>query len=89
MAMPVPEAMSTNSIIVRATWDDDARVWVATTGDVAGLAVEADTLEKLRLRVLDALADLIELNGIDSDLTEIPVHILSDQLARVSNPTRA
>ena len=33
-----------------------------------------------------AVADLIELNGIDSDLPEIPVRVLSEDLRRVANP---
>jgi hypothetical protein len=45
------------SIVVRAAWDEDARV--ATCNDVEGLAVEAETLT--------------ELNGIASGLPEIPV----------------
>ena len=66
--------MRTTSIFsVRATWDGDARVWVATSTDIGGLAVEAETHEALTEKVVAAVADLIELNGIDSDLPEIPV----------------
>ena len=60
------------SIFVRATWDGDARVWVATSTDIDGVAVEAETHEALTEKVVAAVADLIELNGIDSDLPEIP-----------------
>ncbi|MDX3927659.1 MAG: DUF1902 domain-containing protein [Shinella sp.] len=31
------------SIIVRAAWDEEASVWVATSSDIDGLAVEAET----------------------------------------------
>lgn len=75
------------SIIVRANWDDEAAVWVATSKDVDGLAVEAPTLEALEPKVLAALSDLIELNGIESDLPEIPVHIMAEQLIRIPNPS--
>jgi hypothetical protein len=75
------------SIIVRATWDEEAEVWVATSKDIDGLAIEAPTLEALEPKVLAALSDLIELNGIDSDLAEIPVHIMAEQLLRVANPS--
>jgi hypothetical protein len=74
------------SIIVRAAWDDEARVWVATSTDIDGLAVEADTMELLEPKVLSAISDLLELNGISSDLREIPVHIMSEHLTRVPNP---
>ena len=78
--------MKTASIFVRATWDGDARVWVATSTDIDGLAVEAETHEALTEKVVAAVADLIELNGIDSDLPEIPVRVLSEDLRRVANP---
>jgi hypothetical protein len=74
------------SIIVRATWDDEAKVWVADSSDIAGLATEAETLEELRPKVLAMISELIELNGVDSDLAEIPVHILAEQSAKVANP---
>lgn len=79
--------MKHSSIVVRAQWDSEAKVWVASSTDIDGLSVEADTIEALNAKVLGAISDLIELNGIDSDLAEIPVHILSEQLSRVSNPS--
>lgn len=74
------------SIFVRAEWDEVAMVWVATSNDIAGLAVEAQTMEELSRKVTDAISDLIEMNGVDSDLAEIPVHIIAEQLSRVPNP---
>ncbi|MGV3552741.1 DUF1902 domain-containing protein [Rhizobium sp.] len=79
--------MPISSIIVRATWDGEAEVWVATTNDIDGLSIEAPTIEALEPKVIAALSDLIELNGIDSDLAEIPVHIMAEQLLRVPNPS--
>jgi predicted RNase H-like HicB family nuclease len=73
-------------ILVRAEWDDDAKVWVATSADIAGLATEAATLEELRDKVLAMVEELAELNGMHSDLPEIPVHIMAGQTARVPNP---
>jgi hypothetical protein len=75
------------SIIVRASWDDEAEVWVASSKDIDGLSVEAPTLEGLEPKVVAALSDLIELNGIGSDLAEIPVHIMAEQLLRIPNPS--
>lgn len=74
------------SIIVRAIWDDEAKVWVASSTDIDGLSAEAPTVEALNAKVLDAIRDLIVLNGIDSDLSEIPVHLLAEQFSRVLNP---
>lgn len=74
------------SIIVRAEWDSEAAVWVASSTDIDGLAVEAATLEQLEPKVVAAITDLIELNGLNYDAAEIPVHIMAEQLARVPNP---
>lgn len=79
--------MKQASIIVRADWDDEARVWVATSSDVAGLAIEAETLETLEPKVIAALEDLLDLNGGDFDGPDIPVHIVTQQLSRVANPS--
>ena len=55
--------MKHSTIIVRADWDDEAKVWVATSTDIDGLATEADTLEALRGKVLAMVAELLELKG--------------------------
>jgi hypothetical protein len=73
-------------IIVRAEWDDEAKVWVATSDDI-GVATEAETLEALRPKVLAMVAELLELDSDDfSDLPEIPIQIMAQQLARIPNP---
>ena len=76
------------SIIVRAEWDEEALVWVATSKDIDGLAVEAESFEALQPKVLAAVTDLVELNGFECDgsLPDIPVHIMTDQLTRIPNP---
>ncbi|SFI84703.1 DUF1902 domain-containing protein [Albimonas pacifica] len=74
------------SIVVRANWDEEARVWVASSQDIDGLAVEADTLEALQPKVVAAICDLLEANGDGSDEPEIPVRILAEQVSRVPNP---
>ena len=79
--------MKHSSIIVRAQWDEEARVWVASSSDIGGLSVEAATIEVLNQKVLAAIADLIELNGFESDLLEVPVHLLAEQLSRISVPS--
>lgn len=78
--------MKKASIFVRAFWDGDAKVWVATSDDIDGLSVEGATHEELVDKVVAAVADLVELNGIETDLPEIPVHVMTDEVRRVSNP---
>jgi hypothetical protein len=78
--------MKHRTIIVRAYWDPEAEVWVATSTDIDGLATEASSLEALSKKVLIMVTELLELNENGSDLPEIPVHIMAEQTARVPNP---
>jgi hypothetical protein len=81
--------MKHNTIIVRAQWDEEAQVWVATSTDIDGLATEAPTIEALRSKVLVMIGELLELNHEHSDLPEIPVHFMAEQTTRVRNPSFA
>lgn len=76
------------TIIVRADWDAEADVWVATSSDIAGLALESETLDGLMDKVPGALADLIELNGAPAggQVADIPFYIMAEKLGRVRNP---
>jgi Domain of unknown function (DUF1902) len=51
--------MNPSMIIIRAEWDDEAQVWVATSDDI-GLVTEADSLEILRAKVPAMIADLLQ-----------------------------
>jgi Domain of unknown function (DUF1902) len=80
---------SCQMIVVRAVWDASANVWIATSEDVPGLVTEAGTLEALNAKLPVLIAELIALDGPISDLAEIPIHIIAEQTARVSNPRAA
>lgn len=84
--MGVNDRVKHASILVRADWDDEANVWVATSDDVEGLSIEADTVEALEPKVLAAIQDLLELNGSRFDTPEIPVQIVAQHLSRIPNP---
>ena len=73
------QAPSLALILVRANWDDDAKVWVASSTDIDDLATEAATLEERRDRVLVIVGELAEFNGVSSGLQEAPVHIMAGQ----------
>jgi hypothetical protein len=74
--------MTGRSIIVRAVWDAEASVWVATSDDVPGLVTEADTLEALPHKLNGIILDLYELNG-DFELPgDAPMRILTEQIVR-------
>lgn len=76
-------------VLIRALWDADAGVWVATSEDIPGLATEAETLEDLRDKVVAMIPELFEANGITLDVAEIPVHFLAEQTTRVAIPQPA
>ena len=48
---------------IRAEWDPEAAVWVATSSDVPGLATEADTLEALAAKLRLLVPELLLLNS--------------------------
>ena len=67
-------------ISVRADWDGDAKVWVATSDDV-GLATEAETFDSLTAKIPTMIGDLLE--GEPSE-GEILIEIVAHASARVT-----
>lgn len=60
------QAMSENRTrvyVVKAFWDSEAEVWVATSDDVAGLATEADTVDRLLKKLEVIVPELLEANA--------------------------
>lgn len=49
--------------VIDLSWDDEADIWVATSDDVAGLAIESETVEILMERVKLAAPELLILNN--------------------------
>ncbi|HMU50882.1 MAG TPA: DUF1902 domain-containing protein [Geminicoccaceae bacterium] len=56
-------------LVIQATWDDEARVWVAESEDVPGLVTEAATVEELARKLRTMVPELLMLNRhlLDSD----------------------
>jgi hypothetical protein len=50
-------------ITITARWDGEAAVWLATSDDVPGLVVEADTWTAMIEEVRLTLPELLELSG--------------------------
>ena len=78
--------LTRSMIVVRALWDDEARVWVADSDDVPGLITEAGTIEELRDKLVVMIPELLEANGVSYPLPEILIHILAERTARIANP---
>ncbi len=68
--------MKGKPLFIRAEWDDEARVWVASSDDVPGLATEGDTLEGLVEKLKVLIPELLEANGTAGE-KEIPFEILT------------
>jgi predicted RNase H-like HicB family nuclease len=66
-------------LFIRAEWDDEADVWVATSDDVPGLATEAETIEALSSKLQTMVPELLDagIKGARLDLIY--------QLAEVQN----
>lgn len=68
--------MMIKPFFIRAEWDDEARVWVATSDDVPGLATEAETVESLIEKLKVMIPELLEANGNPIN-HEVPFEILT------------
>ena len=77
--------MSGASILVRAMWDPEAGVWVATSGDVPGLVAEAETPNDLMRKLQALIPELLEENEAlkGGEFMEVPLYVMSEQLSKV------
>ena len=50
-------------VTIQARWDDEAKVWLATSDDVPGLVVEAATWPAMIEEVRLVLPELLEIAG--------------------------
>jgi predicted RNase H-like HicB family nuclease len=69
-----------NSLTVRAVWDDEAQVWVATSDDVPGLATEADDMDALVEKLKTMIPELLDANGITHG-ADVPFEVLGQRFA--------
>jgi len=69
---------------IRATWDEEAKVWVAESDDVPGLATEADSLDALLAKLQVIVPELLELND-----GKRPADVPFELLARPADPRRS
>jgi predicted RNase H-like HicB family nuclease len=68
--------MTIKPLFIRAEWDDEAQVWVATSDDVPGLATEEKTIEGLIQKLKIMIPELLEANGTKMK-QEIPFELIS------------
>ena len=75
-------------IVVRATWDRDAGVWVAVSSDLPGLITEAASLDELDRKLPGLIQDLLE-DGDNNEDIDIPIEIVASRSSRVRVRPRA
>ncbi len=80
--------MTNKPLFVRAEWDEEANVWVATSDDVAGLATEADTFEGLVGKLKIIIPELMELNEGNQEY-EVPFEVLTRRFEIAQRKTGA
>lgn len=73
--------MMQKQLVVRAFWDDQASVWVATSDDVPGLATEAASMDLLVQKLKVMIPELVEANGF-GDGDEFPFELISTLTAK-------
>jgi len=62
---------------VRAEWDAEAAVWVATSDDVPGLVTEAASIEELDTKLKSLVPELLEANGCMPANGQVAVELLA------------
>ena len=68
----------TFSVTVKAVWDDEAEVWVATSDDVPGLVVEAESSDDLETELKLLIPELLKLNSNNNRRREIPINLFQE-----------
>jgi hypothetical protein len=72
---------------IRADWDDEVKVWVATSDEVLGLATEADSIPALVAKLKRILPALLVENGqLDTSdvLSDVSFCLMHEHVARAS-----
>ena len=69
--------MDRKPLFIRAEWDEEAMVWVATSDDVPGLATEAVTMEDLIEKLKVMIPELLLANNTMIE-DEVPFELQGD-----------
>jgi predicted RNase H-like HicB family nuclease len=68
--------MRVKPFFVRAEWDEEASVWVATSDDIPGLVTEEATMEVLIEKLKILIPELLEANGVHVD-QQVPFEVMT------------
>jgi hypothetical protein len=78
-ARPLPnpsDTSPTRMYTVKARWDSDAGVWVASSDDVPGLVTEAASWDALAAKLVSLVPELLTLNGRIQEGTTVRIDLL-------------
>ena len=67
------------ALIVKAVWDQEVSVWVATSEDVPGLVTEATTAEELEKKLQVMIPELLKANGKQCSRLGVPIHLRTER----------
>lgn len=78
--------MEIAGITINAFWDEDARVFVATSTDLPSLVLEAETIPEIAEEAELVVPELLKLSGIEppSGTDEISIGIISSTITKVA-----
>jgi len=68
--------MISKPFFIRAEWDHEAEVWVATSDDVPGLVTEEATMEGLITKLRTMIPELLEANNVEIE-QEVPFEVMT------------
>jgi predicted RNase H-like HicB family nuclease len=74
---------SLKMVVVRAGYDDDAKVWYVAYSDLSGVHAEGDTLDELRDKLPNVVRDMIEASD-GSLTTDVLIEIVAHASTRVA-----
>ncbi len=68
--------MSFQPLTVTASWDEDAKVWVAESDDIPGLVTEAATREEMLKKLSEIIPALLEENNDARAVPDLPYSLM-------------
>lgn len=71
----------TKPLVVNARWDDEAKVWVATSNDISGLVTEADSLDAMVKKLQVIIPELLDANGYPQGEDKVTFQLNSELTA--------
>ena len=69
-------------LLIKLTWDPEARVWIAESDDVPGLVLESGSFDALIERVRVTVPELLEFNGTAP--ASIQLRMVSERCERLA-----